>query len=150
MIVKAKEWASGAISILFLAGIFVVPAYLSSTAENKASAEPVCTTQTIPYESERQDSYDYDIGYESIETYGQSGIKEVCKDSEGNTVSEEITEEPITEVTIVGTREEEPETEYYAEDNYTRSGAICNDGSYSSATGRGACSWHGGVAQWQY
>ena len=26
-----------------------------------------------------------------------------------------------------------------------RIGAICNDGSYSSATGRGACSHHGGV-----
>lgn len=29
-----------------------------------------------------------------------------------------------------------------------RSGAICRDGTYSSATGRGACSWHGGVSHW--
>lgn len=29
-----------------------------------------------------------------------------------------------------------------------RIGAICRDGSRSSATGRGACSHHGGVAQW--
>jgi len=29
-----------------------------------------------------------------------------------------------------------------------RIGAICNDGSRSSATGRGACSWHGGVNHW--
>jgi antitoxin component YwqK of YwqJK toxin-antitoxin module len=29
-----------------------------------------------------------------------------------------------------------------------RTGAICNDGSRSSATGRGACSWHGGVQYW--
>ena len=29
-----------------------------------------------------------------------------------------------------------------------RVGAICRDGSGSSATGRGACSWHGGVARW--
>lgn len=150
MIVKAKEWASGAISILFLAGIFIVPAYLSSTAENKASAEPVCSSEAIPYESERRDDPDYDIGYETVETYGENGEKEICKDSDGNIVSEETITEPIREVTLVGTREEEPETEYYAEDNYTRSGAICNDGSYSSATGRGACSWHGGVAQWQY
>lgn len=27
---------------------------------------------------------------------------------------------------------------------------ICNDGSTSSATGRGACSWHGGVAEWNH
>jgi hypothetical protein len=27
---------------------------------------------------------------------------------------------------------------------------LCSDGSSSSATGRGACSWHGGVAQWNH
>jgi hypothetical protein len=31
-----------------------------------------------------------------------------------------------------------------------RIGAICNDGTYSTATGRGAGSHHGGVAQWIY
>lgn len=31
-----------------------------------------------------------------------------------------------------------------------RIGAICKDGSRSSATGRGACSHHGGVARWLY
>ena len=31
-----------------------------------------------------------------------------------------------------------------------RVGAICRDGTQSSATGRGACSHHGGVAQWIY
>jgi hypothetical protein len=31
-----------------------------------------------------------------------------------------------------------------------RIGAICRDGTRSSATGRGACSHHGGVAQWLY
>jgi len=31
-----------------------------------------------------------------------------------------------------------------------RTGAICRDGTRSSATGRGACSHHGGVAQWLY
>ena len=29
-----------------------------------------------------------------------------------------------------------------------RVGAICRDGTRSSATGRGACSYHGGVARW--
>ena len=32
--------------------------------------------------------------------------------------------------------------------NTYRTGAICNDGWYSTATGSGACSWHGGVARW--
>jgi len=31
-----------------------------------------------------------------------------------------------------------------------RVGAICNDGTQSSATGSGACSHHGGVMCWQY
>lgn len=31
-----------------------------------------------------------------------------------------------------------------------RVGAVCRDGSHSSATGRGACSHHGGVAYWLY
>jgi hypothetical protein len=31
-----------------------------------------------------------------------------------------------------------------------RIGAICSDGWESSATGRGACSWHGGVKEWLY
>lgn len=30
-----------------------------------------------------------------------------------------------------------------------RVGAVCNDGSSSSATGRGACSHHGGVQYWR-
>jgi hypothetical protein len=31
-----------------------------------------------------------------------------------------------------------------------RCGAVCNDGTTSSATGGGACSRHGGVSQWTY
>lgn len=31
-----------------------------------------------------------------------------------------------------------------------RTGAVCKDGSRSSATGRGACSHHGGVSRWVY
>lgn len=31
-----------------------------------------------------------------------------------------------------------------------RTGAVCNDGSISSATGGGACSGHGGVKHWLY
>tara|TARA_R110000850_G_scaffold108853_2_gene221382 strand:+ start:941 stop:1339 length:399 start_codon:yes stop_codon:yes gene_type:complete len=32
----------------------------------------------------------------------------------------------------------------------TRIGAVCNDGTTSKATGRGACSHHGGVSYWLY
>lgn len=30
-----------------------------------------------------------------------------------------------------------------------RTGAVCKDGTHSTATGRGACSHHGGVARWK-
>ena len=36
----------------------------------------------------------------------------------------------------------------YAGRGSQRYGAICSDGSRSSATGSGACSWHGGVSRW--
>ena len=34
--------------------------------------------------------------------------------------------------------------------NKVRVGAVCNDGTTSRATGRGACSHHGGVSYWLY
>jgi hypothetical protein len=47
--------------------------------------------------------------------------------------------------------ERQEEEESYITPTYSyRVGAICADGSYSSATGRGACSWHGGVSEWVY
>jgi hypothetical protein len=45
------------------------------------------------------------------------------------------------------------DVEYYIEDATVtggRVGAICEDGSRSDATGRGACSHHGGVSRWLY
>ncbi|MDP2161978.1 MAG: hypothetical protein Q8K02_15970 [Flavobacterium sp.] len=38
--------------------------------------------------------------------------------------------------------------EYDIQYNCVRIGAVCNDGTISNATGRGACSHHGGVAYW--
>ncbi len=37
-----------------------------------------------------------------------------------------------------------------AHSSTVRVGAICSDGWRSHATGRGACSWHGGVSEWIY
>lgn len=33
---------------------------------------------------------------------------------------------------------------------HVRTGCVCNDGTRSTATGRGACSHHGGVKYWLY
>ena len=53
--------------------------------------------------------------------------------------------EPEPEPTSEPTAEPEPEEE---ESEPVRVGAICRDGSESSATGSGACSHHGGVDHW--
>jgi hypothetical protein len=37
-----------------------------------------------------------------------------------------------------------------AQSDRHRVGAMCNDGTESSATGSGACSHHGGVQCWEY
>lgn len=39
---------------------------------------------------------------------------------------------------------------YQALHSRVRTGAVCEDGWHSSATGSGACSWYGGVLYWQY
>ena len=43
-----------------------------------------------------------------------------------------------------------PKAPTYLRTNFpkVRTGAVCRDGSHSDATGRGACSWHGGVRRW--
>lgn len=41
------------------------------------------------------------------------------------------------------------ERNQYLHDSIDRVGAVCEDGSRSDATGRGACSGHGGVDYWQ-
>ncbi len=37
-----------------------------------------------------------------------------------------------------------------AQSDRHRTGALCNDGTTSTATGSGACSHHGGVSCWEY
>lgn len=55
-------------------------------------------------------------------------------------------EESLPDKNIIG---EENET-FYNQDVSVRIGAVCRDGTTSSATGRGACSHHGGVEYWLY
>ncbi|TDS18762.1 hypothetical protein DFQ03_0472 [Maribacter caenipelagi] len=56
--------------------------------------------------------------------------------------------ERFSEESIERINYEEFETK---KENYkVRVGAVCNDGTISKATGRGACSHHGGVAYWRY
>lgn len=78
---------------------------------------------------------------------GEDGKKRVCKKA-GNVVSETVTKEPKPTTYKVYTYKYKPLRPYApAYSNYGPS-AICRDGTYSYSSGRGTCSWHGGVAQW--
>lgn len=50
----------------------------------------------------------------------------------------------VTSMVAFGATRTQPGTDRH------RVGAVCNDGTISSATGRGACSHHGGVMCWKY
>lgn len=121
----------------FLAWLFVInPIY-----QSLRPPEYTCENITIPYETEY-------IGEEStlsdITTVGVDGQKEVCTpDKDGYDVQSTVIADPITEV--ITYKAYEPFEFEYTEPAYYGGGAICNDGSRSYSTGRGTCSWHGGV-----
>lgn len=52
----------------------------------------------------------------------------------------------IGSITMLSCSKEEESSSCVAAD---RTGAVCNDGTSSSATGSGACSGHGGVDYWK-
>ncbi len=117
--------------------------------------DDMCTYESIPFEYEEAGDKSSPYGYTSeITTTGSTGRRQICKptrlghDDRVTTISE-----PINQVTTY-TAKSAPTYQYSYTPSYSsgsyRTGAICEDGSTSSATGRGACSWHGGVSEWLY
>lgn len=138
---KVGEFFATVIPIVLFIGFFVgIPVGTSIYNANKTT----CSTAIVPYTS----SHEYDpTAYTWTNNYvrvsGQNGEKEVCKKGE-TVVSETIIKEPVNELRITGTKQLPAYQPTY------RVGAICGDGTRSYATGRGACSWHGGVSRWLY
>lgn len=83
---------------------------------------------------------DGDIPEGAVSEFGDSDYIDNWSLSDGK-----ITRNFTQEVTTAYYKElrEEAVSEYYE-----RSGAICRDGTRSYSTGRGTCSWHGGVDYW--
>lgn len=107
--------------------------------------EPICRTESISFEETEEESEDYALGTSLVSQEGVEGERKICE-LDGIEESNEVTVEPVTQITTVGIYEEE-----YEEPVYTyRVGAWCWDGTWSNATGSGACSWHGGVSEWAY
>jgi len=145
---KIKDFAIGAsVWALMLGvpiGIVALGSDSSSTnrANHSALPEPVCSTDSIPFETVEQETDELVVGDSERITSGVEGERTICT-RDNVEISDDITTEPVNEVIRIGTYEpyEEPEA-YYASCPIT----TCNDGTCSSSTGRGTCSWHGGVA----
>lgn len=99
--------------------------------------------QPIPYGTKRVPNAYAAEGATGIQTKGQTGTKFVnyqVSQDEGQPEVRTVVSEGVITPAI-------DEVVWYGKPRY-RVGAICWDGWRSSATGSGACSWHGGVQTW--
>ena len=130
-----------------------------------------CQTVDVPYSTEiRHESRARSDNNpeKEITQHGKNGATEKCVKKFGGDTREKVLSKPITEI-ITYYDYYEPYNSYIPESTYqpttnfnsvntyqttapasdgVRTGAMCNDGTTSSATGRGACSRHGGVNYW--
>ena len=106
-----------------------------------------CRTEEIPFETQYEGETGQ-YGYtETIKQQGVAGSKKICKPSKpGYEDKVEVIAQPVSHV-IVRTPKPAPQP---VQQQHYRVGAICRDGRRSYATGRGACSHHGGVSEWLY
>jgi len=120
-----------------LIGSFITYSFVSN--------RPTCTTETVPYSVQTINDDTMDIGTTKVSSQGTNGSDKVCRDKQGAEVSRSHLTTPINEVDAIGTKTE-PTTVYVPPATTYSGGTLCADGTYSSSTGRGTCSWHGGEA----
>ena len=113
--------------------------------------------EVVPFESTEKQDNTLAKGQTRVTTEGVDGERTITyevtyvegKETTRREVKSEVTKVPVTKVTQIGVYEAPP-TPAPQDRSTVRTGAVCEDGSRSSATGRGACSHHGGVAYWLY
>ena len=142
------------IGIIALAGI--AGAMGSTNNQQQQHATPVvqpvtysdCRTEEIPFETQYEGSVGQ-YGYtESVKQQGAVGSKKICKPNKpGYQDKVEVVTQPTPHIAV---RTPKPAPQPVQQQSHYRVGAICRDGWQSSATGRGACSHHGGVSEWLY
>lgn len=125
----------------------------------------VTVSQSVPFTEQTVESGSLNKGETKVTQEGVNGSKDIIyivtykgdKETGRQQKSEVVTKQPVTKITSVGMYVAPPayvapETTTLAPDTTSggRTGATCNDGSHSTATGKGACSHHGGVAVWLY
>ena len=137
------------------------PTVETATPSESPSPTPVVTTETVteteamPFETVRRDDASMDLGKEAVTTKGVDGLKTLTYEvtftdgveTSRRLVSEEVTTEPVDEVTSVGTRkppppppdpepEPEPEPESGCDPNYA-GGCVPIDSDVDCAGGSG-------------
>lgn len=148
-----KGVIGAAVGVAALAGI---AGAMGNGQQQHAAPAPVvqpvtysdCRTEEIPFETQYEgDTGQY--GYtEAVKQQGVVGSKKICKPSRsGYEDKVEIITQPTTHIIV---RTPKPAPQPIQQQATHRVGAICRDGWRSYATGRGACSHHGGVREWLY
>ena len=107
-----------------------------------------CRTEEIPFETQYEGGTGQ-YGYtETVKQQGVTGSKKICKPSRsGYDDKVEVITQPTAHIIV---RTPKPAPQPIQQQATHRVGAICRDGWRSYATGRGACSHHGGVGEWLY
>lgn len=107
-----------------------------------------CRTEEIPFETQYEGETGQ-YGYtEAVKQQGVVGVRKICKPNKpGHTDKVDVITRPVTHIIV---RTPKPAPQPVQQQATHRVGAICRDGWRSYATGRGACSHHGGVSEWLY
>lgn len=152
---RLHEVSRGIFMLCILVGAPLLLIFTSTEAQNRtnvvASTDVTCKTEKVPFETVTQRDETRYIGEpDVVAAEGVDGERKICSRSNGYVVSDDITVQPVAKQVSVASKEKPPAPPIPTYTPRYRTGAECHDGSYSSATGRGACSWHGGVYQWLY
>jgi len=148
-----KGVIGAAVGVAALAGI---AGAMGNGQQQHAAPAPVvqpvtysdCRTEEIPFETQHEGNTGQ-YGYtEAVKQQGVVGSKKICKPSRsGYEDKVEVVTQPTTHIVV---RTPKPAPQPVQQQATHRVGAICRDGWRSYATGRGACSHHGGVGEWLY
>lgn len=148
-----------------------VPTSSSSTSQPTVEKKTVIETQAIAFDKKTVNNATLDSGKTELQTKGVNGIKTLTYEvtyengleKNRSLIKEEITTQPIAEVTAIGTKVYTPPVTTCSGgyinvngncvkspgDSSSGASARCGDGSYSYSQNRsGTCSHHGGVAEW--
>ena len=146
---QSSETRAGKVILIAIAAAIAIIGFDYYTQKIYVS----CTSYDINYQVITNDDATKASGTTTITQAGVKGTKTKCVKKDGTVVSDNVVSQPVNEVVSRGTyvvpvaAPVAPKPAPVSTYNY-RTGAICRDGSRSYATGRGACSWHGGVSYW--